>query len=87
MQKQKRKEVRYGDGVYVLFQVTAQAKNKKSYCRRGRTVTSTTQGMILDSHAPYCHYNNDSRVQSRINYFALSFERIESLEFKSVAVR
>ena len=27
---------------------------------------SQTQGMILDSHAPYCHYNNGSRVQSMV---------------------
>ena len=33
MQKQKRKEVRYGDRLFALLQVTAQAKNKKSYPR------------------------------------------------------
>lgn len=50
--------------MYVLFQITAQAKNKKSYCRRRRAVTFTTLGMILDSHASYYHYSNGSRVQS-----------------------
>lgn len=30
---------------------------------------------------------SERMIQSRINYLALSFERIESLDFKSVAVR
>ena len=34
LRKQKWKEVRYGGRMYVLFQITAQAKNKKSYPRR-----------------------------------------------------
>ena len=70
MQKQKRKEVRYGDRMHVLLQITAQAKNKKSYCRRRRTVTFTTLDMILDSHASYYHCSNGSRVQSiEMTYF------------------
>jgi hypothetical protein len=60
-----RKEVRYGDRMHVLLQITAQAKNKKSYCRRRRTVTLSNPGMILDSHASCYHYSNGSRVQSR----------------------
>ena len=64
-----RKEVRYGNRMHVLLQTTAQAKNKKSYCRRRRTVTFTNPDMILDSHASCYHYSNGSRVQSRIIRF------------------
>ena len=63
-----RKEVRYGNRMHVLLQTTAQAKNKKSYCRRRRTVTLTNPGMILDSHASCYHYSNGSRIQSSTSY-------------------
>ena len=46
------------------FKLRRKPKTKKSYCRLRRTVTFTTLGMILDSHAYYYHYRNDSRVQS-----------------------
>jgi hypothetical protein len=61
-----RKEVRYGNRMHVLLQITAQAKNKKSYCRRRRAVTFNNLGMILDSHASCYHYSNGSRVQSSV---------------------